>query len=779
MSWSTYWTTLISAVVEDAAPTNVVLTFPTAKTSLGASDFTIAGFTISSASWVGSVLTLVLAETVLFDDVLVITFVKTGQTANVTNNCLWSSYWATQKAVEQAGFLSQGYGTLVNFNLGVFTDTNIPTNYDVDLFNPTLDIATQIDDWIATWIAAGMKYAILLCKSHEGFAIWDTSVSIAGHGVYGISASSWWVDAATSDVTKLFTDKCRAAGLKIGLYYSIIDYTWELWTGKDETTDAAAYVALTKTQLNELLSNYGAIDYLWIDGWGWHMPYTDGAGIPYDEIREYVGNIQKDCLLINNNPGHVPWSDVSDIREFEGWATVPAADNADPGEHVIQSMTSGAWLYRTGFADIYGVDRRDATSFYSSSDILTRKTLVNGRNCNMFIASSPNNTGAMNKWEKIAFLGANPSLLVYPYFATVETDDPDKVVITFIKSLAASVPAVTDFTLAGKTITNVAISGLTVTLTVSVAYALGDSIVVSYVKPVANMLKDTSNNEAASFANFPVTNNIVATNIEFLLTKVGTGLGVGVLHIETSATVTFTLGANAKFYSDAAGTLDESATWDCTAGTHRTRYIRCATGTATFTISKNKIKCFGADFYDGWEYAANAPSLSGDISLLTNLEMVRIGGANTFSGTANLLTKLTYLRVLGNSTIGGDISAMTALTYIALSNFNTVQADLAPLSAGMQHCSFGTSAGNIWLYSGGGNYSSFLNGASIVINCAVAGSGLSSAEVDQLIIDAAATKTVGRQLKITVTGTCEPPTAASAAAIAQIIADAGGSVTHN
>lgn len=87
INWSSYWATLISATVENAAPTHVVLTFPTAQTSLGASDFTIAGFTISSASWTGAVLTLVLAETVVaYHGNITITFAKTGETAVVTNN---------------------------------------------------------------------------------------------------------------------------------------------------------------------------------------------------------------------------------------------------------------------------------------------------------------------------------------------------------------------------------------------------------------------------------------------------------------------------------------------------------------------------------------------------------------------------------------------------------------------------------------------------------------------------------------------------------------------
>lgn len=87
VSWPAYWASLISATVENAAPTHLVLTFPNAQPSLDASDFTVAGFTISSASWTGAVLTLVLSEAVIvFDEDLTITFNTTGQTATVTNN---------------------------------------------------------------------------------------------------------------------------------------------------------------------------------------------------------------------------------------------------------------------------------------------------------------------------------------------------------------------------------------------------------------------------------------------------------------------------------------------------------------------------------------------------------------------------------------------------------------------------------------------------------------------------------------------------------------------
>ena len=89
VNWTQYWATLISATIENAAPTNVVLTFPSEGTSV-ATDITatVNGVArgVISASWLGGVWTVVLASAVAHDDVVVITFVPTGGTANVTNN---------------------------------------------------------------------------------------------------------------------------------------------------------------------------------------------------------------------------------------------------------------------------------------------------------------------------------------------------------------------------------------------------------------------------------------------------------------------------------------------------------------------------------------------------------------------------------------------------------------------------------------------------------------------------------------------------------------------
>ncbi len=84
-SWQSYWNTLISAEVEDAAPTHVVLTCSKANNKFVASDFTIAGFTVLSGSWAGSVYTLVLSTSVVYSNSLTVVWKGTMSHAVINN----------------------------------------------------------------------------------------------------------------------------------------------------------------------------------------------------------------------------------------------------------------------------------------------------------------------------------------------------------------------------------------------------------------------------------------------------------------------------------------------------------------------------------------------------------------------------------------------------------------------------------------------------------------------------------------------------------------------
>jgi hypothetical protein len=116
-----------------------------------------------------------------------------------------------------------------------------------------------------------------------------------------------------------------------------------------------------------------------------------------------------------------------------------------------------------------------------------------------------------------------PDVSTIPYVTTAVITDTvnTKVVITFDNALKEdSVPAPAAFTIAGKTITNVAVSGFTCTLTVSVAWDSTDVVTVSYTVPGSNQLKAAATNaKTLSFADQVVTNNAYALEAVSLITR--------------------------------------------------------------------------------------------------------------------------------------------------------------------------------------------------------------------------------------------------------------------
>jgi len=139
---SAYWTTLISATVETADPDEIVLTFPVAA-SLTDADFTVtvnaAAVAVSSASWTGGVLTLVLASAVAFGDVVVVTFVKTGDTETVSNYVAFTDSFDRADAALGNDWVYNG-SWLVSTNKAVaapsVTGSNLVTNGDFETGDP-------------------------------------------------------------------------------------------------------------------------------------------------------------------------------------------------------------------------------------------------------------------------------------------------------------------------------------------------------------------------------------------------------------------------------------------------------------------------------------------------------------------------------------------------------------------------------------------------------------------------------------------------------------------
>lgn len=120
---------------------------------------------------------------------------------------------------------------------------------------------------------------------------------------------------------------------------------------------------------------------------------------------------------------------------------------------------------------------------------------------------------------------------IAPSFSSAQVADAAKsdIVITMSETLAAFTPAASAFAVSGgKTVSSVARSGATITLTCSAPYAYGDTITVTYTKPVSNMLQDAAGNQTANFGPSSVTNNIaVPAQPTFTPTPAGKNINSG------------------------------------------------------------------------------------------------------------------------------------------------------------------------------------------------------------------------------------------------------------
>jgi len=179
-------------------------------------------------------------------------------------------------------------------------------NFNPDLYNPT--------EWAKMAKAAGMKYAVITTKHHEGFTLFDSKFTDykVTNTPYGKDALKEWVDAF------------RAEGLKVGFYYSLIDWhhpeytidrvhpksanTDEKYNELNKDRDMKVYRKYLKNQVTEILTNYGKIDILWLD---YSFPGKHGKG------RDDWGSIELMKLVRKLQPGIIV-NDRADLKEYKG-----------------------------------------------------------------------------------------------------------------------------------------------------------------------------------------------------------------------------------------------------------------------------------------------------------------------------------------------------------------------------------------------------------------------------------------------------------------------------
>jgi len=176
------------------------------------------------------------------------------------------------------------------------------------------------------------------------------------------------------------------------------------------------------------------------------------------------------------------------------------------------------------------------------------------------------------------------------------------------------------------------------------------------------------------------------TAMKIPLAATGTGAGVANTRFYFSGVnVVVTLDGNGRWYSDAAGTLNESTSYTFTAGSLVTRYLKVTSGNSNMLVfAKNNLIQWGNAGSDGWTASTNAPNIAAmNLSALpSSLTHIQIFGNNTVTGGFALLTSLQHFSCSGSNTINGVLSQLsTTVTLFNCSGSNTISGNLSSLTA--------------------------------------------------------------------------------------------------
>ena len=163
------------------------------------------------------------------------------------------------------------------------------------------------DRWAEAAAAAGMKYLVFVTKCHDGFAMFRTGLSD-----YCITHPSCPFHAdPRADVTRRVLDAFRKRGLKVGVYFSMPDWHHPDYEDPGRPVvrsfrpnyDIAEhpekwrrYLAFMHGQVRELMSGYGKIDILWLDGGA-------GKGWGMDRLAAMARSRQPGILIVHRGAG--------------------------------------------------------------------------------------------------------------------------------------------------------------------------------------------------------------------------------------------------------------------------------------------------------------------------------------------------------------------------------------------------------------------------------------------------------------------------------------------
>jgi len=169
-------------------------------------------------------------------------------------------------------------------------------------------------EWVRAFKDAGAKYVTFTSRHHDGFSMWRTKES-----PYNI------VDATPfkRDVLGELADACQKEGIRLHLYYSLLDWMREDYpigstgrnTGRSLKPDYDSYFLFMKNQVRELLCNYDNVEGIWLDGYWDHNSDQQPFNWRMEEFYDYIHSLKPRCLVGNNH--HIAPIMGEDFQMFE------------------------------------------------------------------------------------------------------------------------------------------------------------------------------------------------------------------------------------------------------------------------------------------------------------------------------------------------------------------------------------------------------------------------------------------------------------------------------
>jgi len=238
------------------------------------------------------------------------------------------------------------------------------------IFNPK---KLNCDQWAKAAKSANMTYGCLTTKHHSGFCIWDTKTTD-----YNVMNSP-----LKRDVVKEYVDAFRANGLKVMLYYSILDTHHKLRPHQI----TKKHFEMVKAQLTELLTKYGKIEAIIIDGWDAPWSRISYDDIPFEDVYHLIKSIQPECVLMDLNGAKYPAEGLyyTDIKTYEMGAgqRISKETNRMPALACLPIQSS--WFWKTSFPTTAVKDPAQLVN----EDIIP----LNKVDCNFILNVAPNRDG--------------------------------------------------------------------------------------------------------------------------------------------------------------------------------------------------------------------------------------------------------------------------------------------------------------------------------------------------------------------------------------------------